>query len=64
MQSSTAVRIGVEQRLPPTIWYMGAKSRVLPEFLDRVLEEEVPEGGTVLDLFSGTGIVSAWCAGR
>ena len=48
--------------LPPTIWYMGAKTRVLPGFLDEVLLREAPRGSTVLDLFSGTGIVSAFCA--
>ena len=47
-----------------TFWYMGAKARVLPGFLSRVLEDEVPEGGTVVDLMSGTGIVAAFCADR
>ncbi len=41
---------------------MGAKTRVLPGFLDRMLLREVPPDGTVVDLFSGTGIVSAFCA--
>jgi adenine-specific DNA methylase len=43
---------------------MGAKARVIPGFLDRVLEEEVEPGGTVVDLMCGTGIVAAFCAGR
>lgn len=43
---------------------MGAKGRVIPGFLDRVLEREVPEGGTVVDLMSGTGVVGAFCADR
>lgn len=43
---------------------MGVKARVLPGFLDRVLEREVPNGGTVVDLMSGTGVVAAHCAGR
>ena len=48
--------------VPQTIWYMGVKSRVLAGFLDRVLLDEIPPGGTVVDLFSGTGVVSAFCA--
>ena len=51
-------------RLPRTLWYMGVKARVLPGFLDRVLAAEVPPGGTVLDLMSGTGVVAAHCADR
>jgi 16S rRNA G966 N2-methylase RsmD len=50
--------------LPRTIWYMGAKSRVLPGFLADVLAAEVPRGGTVVDLMSGTAVVSAHCASR
>lgn len=50
--------------LPRTLWYMGVKARVLPGFLDEVLEAEVPGGGTVVDLMSGTAIVSAFCAHR
>lgn len=46
----------------PTIWYMGAKTRILKGFLDRVLREEVSEGGRVVDLFSGTGAVAAFAA--
>ncbi len=56
-------RLAVEE-LPRTIWYMGAKGRVIPGLLDRALAELVPPGGTVLDLFSGSGIVSAFCAHR
>lgn len=48
--------------LPRTIWYMGGKTRVIPEFLDEVLERLVPPGGRVLDLFSGSGVVAAFCA--
>lgn len=51
-------------RPPRTLWYMGVKARVLPGFLDRVLAAEVPRGGTVLDLMSGTGVVAAHCADR
>jgi adenine-specific DNA methylase len=50
--------------LPRTIWYMGAKARVIPRFLERVVAESLDPGQSVLDLFSGSGIVSAWCAGR
>jgi adenine-specific DNA-methyltransferase len=51
-------------RLHRSIWYMGTKSRVLRGFLEEVLEEELSLGGTVLDLMSGSGVVSAFCAGR
>jgi hypothetical protein len=50
--------------LPPTIWYMGAKTRVLQGFLAEVLSDEAPTGATVFDLFSGTAIVSAFSARR
>ncbi|MBN1441913.1 MAG: DNA adenine methylase, partial [Planctomycetes bacterium] len=53
-----------EARLHRTIWYMGAKARVIPGFLERVLEEEIEDGATVVDLMAGTGVVSAFCAGR
>lgn len=53
-----------ERRLPRTIWYMGVKARVIPGFLERVVEDECPPGGTVLDLMAGTGIVSAFLADR
>ncbi len=51
-------------KLHRTIWYMGAKSRVIPGFLDGVLESELDPGGTVVDLMSGSGVVSAFCADR
>ena len=54
----------VVAELPRTIWYMGVKARVIPGFLDQVLREEVPAGGTVLDLMSGTGVVAAHCASQ
>jgi adenine-specific DNA-methyltransferase len=53
-----------EPRLHRGLWYMGAKARVLPGFLDAVLEAEVPRDGTVVDLMCGTGVVSAYCAHR
>jgi len=43
---------------------MGAKSRVIPGFLDTVLAEELEPGDTVVDLMAGSGVVSAFCAGR
>ena len=53
----------VEEPLPPTFWYMGAKARLLP-VLGSLFEGEAPAGGTILDLMSGTGIVAAHCARR
>lgn len=43
---------------------MGAKGRVLRESLADILEQELPQDGTVLDLFSGTAIVASHCARR
>lgn len=37
---------------------------MIPGFLDRVVGEEVPDGGTVVDLMSGTGVVAAHLADR
>jgi adenine-specific DNA methylase len=51
-------------RLHRTIWYMGAKSRLIPGFLERVLDREIHPGATVVDLMSGSGVVSAFCADR
>jgi len=51
----------VESPTPPTFWYMGAKARLLP-VLGPLFEREVPAGGTIVDLMSGTGIVAAHCA--
>ncbi len=50
-------------RLHRSIWYMGAKSRLIPGFLERVLADELPPGGTFVDLMCGSGVVSSWCAG-
>jgi len=58
---ATTVRAPAAYR---SIWYMGAKSRVLPGFLDRVFEAELSDGDTVVDLMAGSGVVSAHCAGR
>lgn len=62
MRSNSQIR--QQHSLHRTIWYMGAKARVIPGFLADVLGEEVPEGGTVVDLMSGTGVVAAFCADR
>lgn len=43
---------------------MGAKARVLPGFLDGVFDDLLRPGQTVLDLFSGSGTVAAFCARR
>jgi adenine-specific DNA methylase len=43
---------------------MGAKSRLIPGFLERVLAEEMRRGDTFLDLMSGSGVVSAFAARR
>ena len=43
---------------------MGAKGRVLRGFLADILEQELPDDGSVLDLFSGTAIVASHCARR
>lgn len=51
-------------RLHRTIWYMGAKARVIPRFLETVLSEELSPGQTILDLMCGSGVVSAFCADR
>lgn len=40
-----------------TIWYMGAKTRLTGEILDAV-ERAHPDAGSVLDLMSGTAVVS------
>ncbi len=45
-----------------TVWYMGAKARVLEGPLSGVIEREVRPGGTIVDLMSGSGIVAAFSA--
>ena len=46
LKSGRGRRHGFGRRLHRTIWYMGAKARVIPGFLDRVVRREVPAGGT------------------
>lgn len=43
---------------------MGAKTRVLPGFLDRAIADAAPAGATVVDLMTGSGVVAAHCARR
>ncbi len=45
-----------------SIWYMGAKTRLLEGFIDTAMHAAVPKGGRVLDLFCGTGVVSRFLA--
>ncbi|MCZ6795401.1 MAG: DNA adenine methylase [Planctomycetota bacterium] len=54
----------VAPRIHRSIWYMGVKTRVIPGYLSRVLEAELAPGSTVVDLMSGSGVVSAFCADR
>ncbi len=57
MESST-----LSMTPPRTIWYMGAKARVLTGFLDEILEQSLEPGQSVFDLFSGTATVAFHCA--
>jgi adenine-specific DNA-methyltransferase len=47
-----------------TLWYMGAKGRLLPGFIEASVDRVTPPGGVVLDLFAGTGAVSQALASR
>ncbi|MCA8959192.1 MAG: DNA adenine methylase [Planctomycetes bacterium] len=47
-----------------TLWYMGAKSRLVPDFIDGAVGDLVAPGGTVLDLCAGTGVVARSLATR
>ncbi len=47
-----------------TLWFMGVKSRLIPEFIEGAVNDMLPDGGTVLDLFAGTGIVGRSLAGN
>lgn len=47
-----------------TLWYMGAKTRLVPEFIDGAMADLLEPGGTVLDLCAGTGIVGRYAANR
>lgn len=47
-----------------TIWYMGAKGRLVPNFIRRGIASVSPPGGRVLDLFAGSGAVSMDLAPR
>lgn len=47
-----------------TLWYMGAKTRLVPEFIDGAISDLLEPGGTLLDLCAGTGIVGRYAARR
>lgn len=47
-----------------TFWYMGSKTRLLPGFIRSAVDHLTPRGGTVLDLFAGTGAVAMDLASR
>lgn len=46
-----------------TIWFMGAKTRIIPNFIDGAVAD-VHKGGALLDLCSGTGVVARTLADR
>lgn len=47
-----------------TLWYMGAKTRLCPEFIEGAAADLLPEGGTFLDLCAGTAAVARYLAPR
>ncbi|MCI0651967.1 MAG: hypothetical protein L0Z55_08790, partial [Planctomycetes bacterium] len=47
-----------------TIWLMGAKTRLIPDFIESAVQDLLPDGGTLLDLCAGTGIVGRTLADR
>ncbi len=47
-----------------TLWYMGAKTRIVPDFIDSALMDLLPDGGTLLDLCCGTAVVARSVAHR
>ena len=47
-----------------TLWYMGAKTRLCPEFIEGAAADLLPEGGTFLDLCTGTAAVARTLASR
>ena len=46
----TGPRTGSDLR---TIWLMGAKTRILPEFIDGAVRDLLPHGATMVDLCAG-----------
>lgn len=40
-----------------TLWFMGAKTRLIDGFIDGAVRDMVPAGATVLDLCAGTAVV-------
>jgi 16S rRNA G966 N2-methylase RsmD len=47
-----------------TLWYMGVKTRLIPNFIEDALAELAPEGSSLLDVFSGTAAVATASASR
>ncbi len=47
-----------------TIWYMGAKTRILPDFIEGAVRDLVEPGARILDLCTGTAIVARRLASR
>ncbi len=47
-----------------TIWYMGSKTRLCPEFIEGAVADLLPEGDTLLDLCTGTAAVARTFAPR
>lgn len=47
-----------------TIWLMGAKTRLIPDFVAGAAVDLLPEGETLVDLCAGTGALGRYLAGR
>ncbi len=47
-----------------TLWYMGAKTRLCPDFIEGAVADLLPVGDTFLDLCVGTGAVARTLAPR
>ncbi|MEM7262093.1 MAG: DNA adenine methylase [Planctomycetota bacterium] len=47
-----------------TLWYMGAKTRLVPDFINGAVGDLLPEGGTILDVCTGTAVVARSFASR
>ncbi len=47
-----------------TIWYMGAKTRICPDFIEGAVADLLPEGKTLLDVCAGTSAVARTFAPR
>ncbi len=47
-----------------TLWYMGAKTRLVPDFIQGAVEDLIAPGDTVLDLCAGTSVVGRALSAR